>query len=238
MDYEIRGENGFADVTVTLDAGEQLTAEPGAMVSYSPGMEVETHTGDGSLVDSAKRSVMGDESLFLNTFTATQRPGTIRLAPPGPGEVMARFLNQERMYAASGSFLAAEPNVTVDTSFSGAKNFFTGVDVFLLELGGVGTVFFDSYGSIERLDLETGEQINVDSDHIVAFDSSVRYDVERFGSLKSFALGGEGKIARFTGPGTVWIQNRDFENLADKISDELPRRKTGTGGISVDDFFG
>lgn len=239
MEYEISGENGFADLEVTLDTNEQIKAEPGAMISYSPGIQMSTDTGGGGMLDSVKRAAAGGESLFMNTFTA-QQPGTVTLAPPAPGDVKARFLNNEVMYAESGAFLAAEPNVKVDTSFQGASKFFTSGDVFLLELSGTGHVFFDSYGAMQTLELEQGEQFNVDSDHVVAFDSTVQYNSRRVGGMKSKAFGGEGKVHEFTGPGTVWYQNRDFESLAEAIAEELPGGGGGDdddGSIGVDDFL-
>jgi len=238
MEYEISGDNGFADVEVRLETNEQIIAEPGAMISYTPGINMTTDTGGGGLLDSAKRAALGGESLFMNTFTA-QQPGSVTLAPPAPGDIKDRFLNNETMYAESGAFLAAEPNVDVDTEFQGASKFFTSGDVYLLELTGTGTVFFDSYGAMKRIDLEQGEQFNVDSDHVVAFDSTVQYTSHRIGGMKSKAFGGEGKVHEFQGPGTVWIQNRDFESLAEKIAEELPGGGGGDddGNIGVSDFL-
>ncbi len=233
MEYEIRGKNGFADVEVALDTNEQILAEPGAMVSYDPGIEMTTDTGSGGLLDSAKRSMLGGESVFMNTFTA-QQPGSVNLAPPAPGDVRARFLENDTVYADSGSYLASEPNVEVSTEFQGASKFFTSGDVFLLELTGTGTVFLDSYGAIETIELEQGEQFNVDTDHIVAFDASVQYSTFRPGGVKSRAFGGEGKVAKFSGPGKIWIQNRDFESLAEKVAEEIP----GGGGDGGDDDDG
>jgi len=209
MEYDITDKDGFADVDVTLDQGEQIQAEPGAMVSYTPGIEMQTDTGSGSMLDSAKRSMLGGESAFMNTFVASQGTGTVKLSPPAPGDIKTRFLQNETMYAESGAFLAAEPNVTVSTSFQGASKFFKSGDVFLLELTGTGTVFIDSYGKLDRMELDQGEQFNVDTDHIVAFDASVNYSTFRPGGLKSRAFGGEGKVAKFNGPGTIWVQNDD-----------------------------
>jgi uncharacterized protein (TIGR00266 family) len=238
MEYEITGENGFADVRVDLAQNEQIQAEPGAMVSYSQGIQMSTDTGSGGLMDTAKRAAMGGESVFMNTFTA-QQPGSVTLAPPAPGDVRARFLNGETMYADDGAYLASEPNVDVSTDFQGATKFFTSGEAFLLELSGTGTVFFDSYGAMERVDLEDGEQFNVDSDHVVAFDSTVQYSTRRMGGLRSKAFGGEGKVSEFVGPGSVWIQNRDVESLAEQIAGELPGGGGGgdDGGVGVEDFL-
>lgn len=235
MEYEITGEDGFADVEISLDTNEQIIAEPGAMISYSPGIQMETDTGGGGMLDSVKRAALGGESLFMNTFTA-QQPGTVTLAPPAPGDIKSRFLNNEVMYADSGSYLASEPNVNVSTEFQGASKFFTSGDVALLELSGTGTVFVDSYGAMNEVTLEQGEQFNVDTDHIVAFDSTVSYTTHRVGGLKSKAFGGEGKVAEFTGPGTVWLQNRNFDSLAEKLAVGGSGGDEG-GGSSVSDFI-
>jgi len=232
MEYEIKGDSAFPEVEVSLAQGEQITAEPGAMLSYTPGIEMTTDTGSGGMMDTAKRAALGGESVFMNTFTA-QSPGIVTLVPPAPGDVSGRFLNQETIYADSGTFLAAEPNVDISTEFQGASKFFRSGDAFLLKLSGVGTVFLDSYGAMRKIELAQGEQINVDTDHIVAFDSSVQYSTFRAGGLKSQAFGGEGKVAEFTGPGSVWIQNRDFESLAEKVFEE-----EGGGGGGDDDEGG
>lgn len=219
MEYQITGDSAFPQVEVSLPQGEQITAEPGAMLSYSPGIEMSTDTGSGGIMDTAKRAAFGGESVFMNTFVARSQ-GTVTFVPPAPGDVSAHSLEQDVLYADSGSFLAAEPNVDVSTEFQGASKFFKGGDVFLLELSGFGTVFLDSYGAMQQIELGQGERINVDTDHIVAFESSVQYSTSRAGGLKSRAFGGEGKVAEFTGPGAVWVQNRDFEALAEKVMKE------------------
>jgi uncharacterized protein (TIGR00266 family) len=232
MEYEITGDSAFPEVQVTLAQGEQITAEPGAMLSYSPGIEMDTNTGSGGMMDTAKRAALGGESVFMNTFVA-QSQGTVRFVPPAPGDVSGRFLDQDTVYAESGSFLAAEPNVNISTEFQGASKFFRSGDVFLLKLSGVGTIFLDSYGAMRQIELGQGEQINIDTDHIVAFDSSVQYSTFRPGGLKSRAFGGEGKVAEFTGPGSVWLQNRDFESLAEKvIKEEGGGEEDDDGGVT------
>ncbi|MXR50249.1 TIGR00266 family protein [Halovenus sp. WSH3] len=234
MEYEIVGDSAFPELEVSLAADEQIVAEPGAMLRYSPGIEMTTDTGSGGLVDTAKRAALGGESVFVNTFTV-QSPGSVTLVPPAPGDVSGRFLNQETIYAKSGAFLAAEPDVDIGTEFRGASSFFGGGDAFLLQLSGVGTVFLDSYGALGQIELDGDEQTVVDTDHVVAFDSSVQHSTSRAGGLTSRAFGNEGKTAEFTGPGTVWVQNRDFERLAENvIAEEGPG---GDEATSVTDFL-
>jgi uncharacterized protein (TIGR00266 family) len=230
----------YVDILRRVNAEEsRVVGVSGLESNHDPGIEMRTDTGSGGLLGSAKRSMLGGESVFMNTFTA-QQPGSVTLAPPAPGDVRARFLDEETIYADSGSYLASEPNVEVSTEFQGTSKFFTRGDVFLLTLTGTGTVFVDSYGAMETVELERGEQFNVDTEHIVAFDSTVQYSTVRPGGVKSRAFGGERKVVTFSGPGKIWILNRDFESLAEKVAGEIPGSGGGgddDDGIGVDDFL-
>ena len=59
----------------------------------------------------------------------------------------------------------------------------------------------------------TGEYY-VDTGYIVAFESSLNYNVTTLPGLsigskiKSFLFGGEGLVCRFSGHGRLWIQTR------------------------------
>ncbi|MEC7460480.1 MAG: AIM24 family protein, partial [Candidatus Thermoplasmatota archaeon] len=70
--------------------------------------------------------------------------------------------------------------------------------------------------------VQPGQTITVDTGHVVAFESTVQYTINKVGGLKSFAFGGEGLVMNFTGQGTVWIQTRNFSSLVDRIMPFLP----------------
>jgi len=67
MKYNIIHRPSFSLVEVELEAGESIKAEPGAMVSMSENIQVETATGG---VFKALGRVLGGERLFMNTFYA------------------------------------------------------------------------------------------------------------------------------------------------------------------------
>lgn len=98
MKYDIIHRPSFSLVEVELDAGERIKAEPGAMVSMSDNIQVETETGG---VFKALSRVVGGESLFMNTFYADGSPGTIELAPPYTGDIEA-FGLECTLYARAG----------------------------------------------------------------------------------------------------------------------------------------
>jgi len=227
LDYAVDYRPSFALLTVGLDAGASIRAEAGAMVSHSDGIEVETQAS-GGLLGSLKRSVMGGESFFQNTFTANQE-GHVTLAPPLPGDVVAHELGDETFYVQSGSYLASDPGIDLDTEFGGAKTFFGGEGLFLLKLTGTGPTFLSSYGAIHDVELDAGETYTVDTGHIVAFEGTVDFDVSRVGGLKSTLFSGEGLVATFQGPGRVWLQTRSEDAFLAWLIPKIPSNSSTSG---------
>lgn len=227
IDYRVDYRPSFALLTVDLDAGETIRAEAGAMVSHSDGVEIET-SANGGILGSLKRSVLGGESFFQNTYTATT-DGHVTLAPPLPGDIVAHELSDETFYVQSGSYLASDDGLALDTEFGGARTFFGGEGLFLLKLTGSGPVFLSSYGAIHEVDLDAGETYTVDTGHIVAFEGGVDFDVSRVGGLKSTLFSGEGLVAKFQGPGRVWIQSRSEDAFLAWLIPKLPKNTSNNG---------
>lgn len=212
MHYEIKSSPDFALIDCRLDKGDSIVAESGAMVSMSSNVTMKTQARGGILA-AAKRKLLGGESLFQNTFTAQGDGGQVMLAPGSPGDIIAFDLEPERsLMIQSSAYVAATPDVTLDTKWGGAKGFFSGTGLFLLKATGPGTVFVASYGAIYPKQCE-GEYI-VDTDHIVAFQDSVSYSISKVGGIKSLFFGGEGLVARFSGAGMIYAQTRSPSSLA------------------------
>lgn len=212
MKYEIKSSPDFAMIDCRLDNGESIVAESGAMVSMSSMIKMKTQARGGILA-AAKRKLLGGESLFQNTFTSEGDGGRVMLAPGSPGDIIAFDLAEgHSLMVQSSAYVAATPDVVLDTKWGGAKGFFSGVGLFLLKATGPGTVFVASYGAIYPKKCD-GEYL-VDTDHIVAFQDSVSYSVTKVGGIKSLFLGGEGLVARFQGTGMIYAQTRSPSSLA------------------------
>ncbi len=220
MRYEIRYSPSFALALIYLDAGESIQVEAGAMVSMSDGIRMDTNVR-GGLMAGLKRTILGGESFFINTFTA-ERPAHVTVAPALPGDVIALPIVDQPLFVQSGSFLAATPDVKLDTSWGGAKTFFSSEGLFLLKCTGQGTVWLSSFGAIYEVNLEPGERYTVDTGHMVAFDGSVKYEVGRAGGWKSTILGGEGLVCKLTGPGRFYLQTRSPASFIAWLSPLLP----------------
>jgi len=223
MQYEVLFSPSYSLAKISLAQGEAIVAESGAMVSMSDGIAIETRA-EGGIIKSLGRAVLGGESFFLNTFTA-QKAGEITFAPTLPGDIVVIPLANQTVYVQSGSFLACTPGIEIDTKWGGAKTFFSSEGLFLLELKGTGTIWISSYGAIHEVNLKAGEVYKVDTGHMVSFDATVQYKVNKIGGWKSTLLSGEGLICELTGPGKITLQTRSEQSLISWIIPKLPKRE-------------
>ena len=119
MRHEIESGPAYSLLNVTLDDGESLQAEGGAMVSHGENVSMDTNA-TGGFLKSLRRSVLGGESFFQNTFAASGGEGEVTLAPALPGDVVHEELTDETLYVQSGSYVAGDADLDVDTEFGGA----------------------------------------------------------------------------------------------------------------------
>ncbi len=232
MQYDVQHRPSYALAIVTLAPGEQLRAEPGAMVSMSANVQIDTGV-QGGLMAGLKRSLLGGESFFMNTFTAPQG-GEVTLAPPLPGDITVRELKNESLLVQSGSFLGSATTVTIDTKWGGAKTFFASEGLILLKCTGSGPLIISSYGAIHEMELDAGKHYIVDTGHLVAFSEGMPFQVQRAGNWKSTILGGEGLVVDLTGPGTVMLQTRSTDAFISWLAPKLPKQGGGENmGLSI-----
>ena len=228
MRTSIEFDPSYSLLTVELDPGESIKAETGAMVAQA-GVDMKTGMGGGGLFGGIRRMI-GGESFFLNTFTGEGSGGWVSLAPPSPGDIGSFDLQPgTNLFIQSSSFLACTENVQTDTQFQGFRGFFSGESLFFIRSyadRGSGTVFYNSYGAIKQVPVTPGQELVVDTGHLVAFSDDVEYSIGKVGGIGSLIAGGEGLVMRFRGNGHVWVQSRNLASLADKLVPFLPK----TGG--------
>lgn len=225
MQLNLEAGPAFTFGTISIPPGGELHVEAGAMAAYSDGVEVETKA-KGGVMAGLKRSVLGGESFFINTFRSPNG-GTVSVAPCLPGDMSLIPVNgSQALMVQSGSWIASDPGINVDTKWGGAKGFFSGAGLFLLRCTGEGDVLTSSYGAILTMHLEAGTSYTLDTGHVVAFDESVQYSIHKAGNWKTTFLGGEGLVTRFTGPGRLWLQTRSQQDLLDWIIPKLPSKSS------------
>ena len=223
MEHEILYQPSYALAKVSLRQGESIVAESGAMVAMSDTIEIKTEAR-GGLFGGLKRSMLGGESFFQNTFVAQNGPGEVMFAPALPGDIAHLRLNGETVFVQSGSYMASSPDIEVDTKWSGAKGFFSKEGLFLLRASGMGDLFLSSYGGIHEITLNPGQSYTIDTGHMVAFDSTIDYNVRRVGGLKSTLFSGEGLVASYSGTGRLFMQTRSEDAYLSWLIPQLPKR--------------
>ncbi len=239
IDYEIHG-NEMQFVEIELDPGESTVAEAGAMMFMTDGITMETLFGDGSeqeggdfmskMLGAGKRLITG-ESLFITVFTYNGAPGTkgrVSFASPYPGKIVPLDLSNYngQIVCQKDAFLCAAKGVSIGVAFQKkiGTALFGGEGFIMQKLEGDGLSFIHAGGTIVERDLKEGETLRVDTGCLVALTSTVGYDIEFVGGVKSAIFGGEGFFfATLRGPGHVWLQSLPFSRLAGKIHEATPQ---------------
>lgn len=246
IDYKLIGDD-LQGVIVTLDPGEAVMAEAGAMMYMQDGIEMNTsldpsgqQTGlFGKLVGAGKRMLAG-ESFFITLFGNSARERRdVAFSAPVPGKILVCDLAQwgGELIAQKDAFLCAARGINLDIAFTKkiGAGFFGGEGFILQRFTGDGLVFLHACGALVHMDLKAGETLRVDTGCLVAMQPAVDYDIEMVKGVKTMFFGGEGLfLVRLTGPGRVILQTLPFSRLADKViaSSPLARgRRTEEGSV-------
>lgn len=221
MKFQIANGPVFTTLAVSLERGEKIRAEAGAMVAMGPSIELQAKASGKGLLGTLAAAV-GGEALFGSLFTAREADELL-LAPSVPGDIVHLRLNGETLLAQGGSYLAGSDDLELSTQGS-LRGMIGGEGLFLSKISGTGDLFLTAYGAVIEKTLAPGESYIVDSGHIVAFEASVSYQLRTAakGLFSTFASG-EGLVAEYRGPGRLWIQTRNLKALAGILSPLLQR---------------
>lgn len=218
IDYTIHGDD-MQGVSICLDPGESVRAEPGAMMWMEEGITMDTSTG-GGLMSGLKRAI-GGESFFITTFT-NEGGGlaTVGFAADYPGKIIPVDLSRGEVLCQRNAYLCSANGIEVSVAFTKklGAGFFGGEGFILQRLRGDGLGFIHAGGHVIERELQVGETLRVDTGCIVGFESTVDYDIKMIKGVKSMLFGGEGLFyATLQGPGLCWIQTTPFSRLADRV---------------------
>lgn len=228
IDYQLHGEE-MQCVEVELDPNEAVIAEPGSFMMMMDGIQMQTLFGDGnqtsfmSKLFSAGKRLLTGENLFMTVYTnVSNDKRTVSFAAPYAGKIIPLDLSKlgEKIICQKDSFLCAAKGVSVGIEFQKklGTGLFGGEGFIMQKLEGDGMAFVHSGGHVIEKDLQPGQLLKVDTGCIVAFTSSVDYDIQFVGGIKNTLFGGEGMFyATLRGPGKVWIQTLPISRLASRI---------------------
>ncbi len=225
MDIELLHQPESAIARVSLDAGEELVAQAGAMIAMSGSINSSTtlRKGKGGGVMGGLKRMVAGESLFLSVFRSPTDGNTIWIAPRLIGDLLIYEMKGQDLVVQATSYLACSSQVDLDVGFQGFKSLFSGESIFWLTFSGQGVALLASFGGIYEVPVD-GEYI-VDTGHIVAFEKSLDFSISKASSslIGSF-LGGEGLVCRFKGKGKVYCQTHNPGAFGATVGSQLPPR--------------
>ena len=209
MKYDIVSAPSYSLVEISLNSGESVDVEPGAMAWMDTSIKPKTEMKGGFFAGITRK--LAGESFFLNTYTAEGGSGTIGIAPGYSGDIIVKKLNNETLYMERGAYLCHVGNIETSATWEG----FTGTfaeGMLGLRVSGTGLLFFGSYGDVQEVDVEGS--YTVDNGYAVAWEQTLDYSIGRTGrSIRDFLFGDQ-LICRYNGIGKLWIQTRSPRNLA------------------------
>lgn len=244
IDYKIIGHD-VQLVEIELDPQEVVIAEAGAMLYMEDGIDFTTRMGDGSnpsasyfdkLLSAGSRLIAG-ESLFLTHFTNRGwGKKHVAFSAPYPGTIIPLDLRNfgGTIIVQKDAFLCAAFGTKLSIVFNKrlGAGFFGGEGFILQQLQGDGKVFVHAGGTVIERQLNN-EVLRVDTGCIVGFETSIDYDIQQAGNLRSMVFGGEGLfLATLRGTGKVWLQSMPIRKLIAQLSTGGPNsRKEARGGL-------
>jgi uncharacterized protein (TIGR00266 family) len=248
IDFKIMGSE-MQFVEVELDPGESAVAEAGAMMYKDSSIAMKTVFGDASsasqgggfmdkLLGAGKRLLTG-ESLFMTVFTHNgQGKAHVAFGAPYPGNIIPVPLTSVDgcLICQKDSFLCAAKGVSIGIHLQRKilTGLFGGEGFIMQKLEGDGLVFVHAGGTVVDRQLQPGEVLHVDTGCIVAMESSVQFEIQQAGNIKTALFGGEGLFfATLHGPGKIWLQSLPFSRLAGRMLQASPERGGGKGEGSI-----
>jgi uncharacterized protein (TIGR00266 family) len=221
LEYEIRYKPAFSTIFFTLESGDSITAEAGAMTSMDANLLMKTKFS-GGLCSAFLKMLFGKESLFVNDYQNESTENShIVLSRSLIGDIEAFELQDSEICLQPGAYIAHTAGVDMGVAFAGLASWIAGEGLFKLKLKGRGTVFFGSYGGLTKKEI-SGEYV-VDSGHLVAYEPNIRMGIRLAGGLFSSITSGEGLVNKLKGDGTIYLQSRTIGNLVKFLSPKVPK---------------
>ena len=219
MKYKVIGDN-FPVVECTLDAGEKMITQSGAMAWMDSTISMETSSNGG--LGKVLGRMFTNETLFQNIYTSHKDDSKITFGTSVPGSIKAIKLEKgQSIICQKSAFLASYGNIELSTFFNRGigVGFFGGEGFIMQRVSGEGIVFIEVDGSSKEIYLEAGEKLVLSTGYLVLMDQTCSIDIQTVKGVKNIFLGGEGLFHTVvTGPGKVLLQTMPLSNLAKAVS--------------------
>lgn len=187
---------------ITLNPGEEFFAERGAIIYMEAGIEKEVGLNGKGLGKIFGAALSGESLFILRIFNITNMPRKVAIG--SRFGILPIKLEGDTLICHRGVYVASNRRVDVSSKLS-ISGLAGGMGLVLQKISGNSTVFLDTKGSPITINLQYGEIIEVDENHIIALQNINEAQMQSNWKLGNL-LGGEGlSMMRITGPGTVYL---------------------------------
>lgn len=199
--------NVYQALEVTLESNESFYSERSAMIYMDSGIEQEITSSSNGIMGTLS-SVLSGESLFIVRYTNRDRiPRKLVMSGRSGSLKYLKISVGQNLILKRGDYVASNNKVNIDISLS-INKFLTGIDLSFQRITGDSTVFFDSIDILIERDLQPGEEITVDENHVKALlginDNQI--SIQRNTNIMRNLVSGEGfLLTRIVGPGKVFL---------------------------------
>jgi uncharacterized protein (TIGR00266 family) len=220
-------------LSVQLDENETVYSVAGNMSWMTQNIKMETISRGIAKIFSR---VLTGETLFVNQFRCTQGTGVVTFSSNAAGKIIPVDLitNGPDIIFQRGSFLCAENNVHLSVALTKklSAGLFGGKGLILNKLTGNGKAHLTADGEVVMYELTQGQEILVDQGSLVAYESTVDFDIQTIGGgLMSWIFGGEGLFwAVMRGPGKIWLQTNKTNLVSGVNTANTNRGQAQQGG--------
>ena len=227
--------SGSIDPLLTADLEEEdvILAESNAMVAMDMTLSLEGKAR-GGVMQSFARKYLNDETFFLQKIRAQEGPGRVLLAPNIPGDIRLLDVGDAQYFLSDGSYLASTAAVSIRTKTQSIGRALLGGSggLFIMQTEGRGRIAVSGFGSMAEIEVRPGHPVIVDNGHVVAWDSSLAYELSLstgqtgfFGKVVNSQTTGEGVVIRFSGRGKVLVCSRNRSSFLDWVYSKFPAEK-------------
>ena len=227
MKYNLSNNGPFALVNIQLAKGEEVKIERGSMVYHNGNVTLEGRMNStkksvsvlGNMLKSVAKSVVSGESFFVTVVKSSSVDGEINIAPPSIGSIRELAIGSSQWFLNDGVFLACDMTVEYNMKRQSlGKAVFGGTGgLFVMETSGEGIMLISCYGDIVEIDLDGSRRFVVDNRHVLAWESSLKYEIRVASGMFGFTTG-EGLVNEFNGKGKILIQTRNIEGFAAMVA--------------------
>lgn len=217
------GSAGSNYVVISLKFGDKILSSPSSLI-YMKGDVEKGEISIGKSVIAAFSRAFAGEDMVMTSYKGGNKGGKVAFSSDIPGDIIKIKLQNNETYTISRtSFLCGSENIHISATVQplGILGIGSGEGFILptIKANGGAVIWLAAFGSFERIELKTNEEIIIDNGIFLAAPSFMKYTLVKLGkSYISSFLGGEGFGMRFVGPGIIYTQSKNLNNFGQMMS--------------------